>query len=180
MLSDPHYFWQSPATAGVYVQNKMAADIWLCSVTLLCLPSCNCTTNFSPTCTYCPWADGLWTSTTLEEPGFRWPDTRPWHRCGLPRSAVAQRRQMWSPLQQVTSTSYSACKISWCARVVVGAPWTSSSLDIRHDLQGGPKKTGLFFRLDNFVMVSPRKACSMSKFSQFYREKGTKLAFQWV
>ena len=43
---------------------------------------------------------------------------------------------------------------------------------------GWAKKTGLFFRLDNFVTVSPRKACSMSKFSQFYREKGTKLAFQ--
>ena len=43
---------------------------------------------------------------------------------------------------------------------------------------GWAKKTGLFFRLDNFVMVTPRKACSMSKFSQFYREKGTKLAFQ--
>jgi len=42
------------------------------------------------------------------------------------------------------------------------------------------QKTGLFFRLDNFVMVSPRKTCSMSKFSQFYREKGTKLAFQLV
>ena len=45
---------------------------------------------------------------------------------------------------------------------------------------GWAKKNGLFFRLDNFVTVSPRKACSMSKFSQFYREKGTKLAFQWV
>ena len=33
------------------------------------------------------------------------------------------------------------------------------------------QKTGLFFRLDNFVVVSPRKACSMLKFSQFYREK---------
>ena len=33
------------------------------------------------------------------------------------------------------------------------------------------QKTGLFFRLDNFVTVSPRKACSMSKFSKFYREK---------
>jgi len=36
---------------------------------------------------------------------------------------------------------------------------------------GWAKKTGLFFRLDNFVTVSPRKAYSMSKFSQFYREK---------
>ena len=27
---------------------------------------------------------------------------------------------------------------------------------------GWAKKTGLFFRLDNFVTVSPRKACSMS------------------
>jgi len=36
---------------------------------------------------------------------------------------------------------------------------------------GWAKKTGLFFRLDNFVTVSPRKACSMSKSSKFYREK---------
>ena len=33
------------------------------------------------------------------------------------------------------------------------------------------QKNGLFFRLDNFVVVSPRKACSMSKYSQFYRKK---------
>jgi len=45
-------------------------------------------------------------------------------------------------------------------------------------IQGGPKKPDCFFRLDNFVTVSLRKAYSMSKFSQFYREKGTKLAFQ--
>jgi len=32
------------------------------------------------------------------------------------------------------------------------------------------QKTGLFFRLDNFVTVSPRKACSMSKFSKFTTE----------
>jgi len=36
------------------------------------------------------------------------------------------------------------------------------------------KKTRTVFRLDNFVTVSPRKACSMSKFSKFYREKGYK------
>jgi len=46
-------------------------------------------------------------------------------------------------------------------------------------IQGGPKNRTVF-RLYNFVTVSPRKACSMSKFSQFYREKSTKLAFQWV
>jgi len=34
----------------------------------------------------------------------------------------------------------------------------------------GPKNRTVF-RLDNFVTVSPRKACSMSKFSKFYREK---------
>jgi len=45
---------------------------------------------------------------------------------------------------------------------------------------GWAKKTGLFFRLDNFVTVSRRKACSMSKFSKFYPEKGTKLVFQRV
>ena len=33
------------------------------------------------------------------------------------------------------------------------------------------QKNRTVFRLDNFVTVSPRKACSMSKFSQFYREK---------
>jgi len=33
------------------------------------------------------------------------------------------------------------------------------------------QKNRTVFRLDNFVMVSPRKACSISKFSQFYREK---------
>jgi len=33
------------------------------------------------------------------------------------------------------------------------------------------QKNRTVFRLDNFVTVSPRKACSMSKFSQFYQEK---------
>ena len=46
---------------------------------------------------------------------------------------------------------------------------------------GWVKKTGLFFRLDDYlnlcVTVSPRKACSMSKFSQFYREKVQNLHF---
>jgi len=44
-------------------------------------------------------------------------------------------------------------------------------------VQGGPKNRTVF-RLDNFVTVSPRKACSMSKSLQRYRDKGTKLAFQ--
>ena len=56
---------------------------------------------------------------------------------------------------------------------------TATVTSMQHVLYTGwAIKTGLFFRLDNFVTVSPRKACSMSKFSQFYREKGTKLAFQ--
>jgi len=33
------------------------------------------------------------------------------------------------------------------------------------------QKNRTVFRLDNFVTVSPKKACSMSKFSNFYREK---------
>ena len=37
-------------------------------------------------------------------------------------------------------------------------------------VQGGPKNRTVF-RLDNFVTVSPRKACSVSKFLQFYPEK---------
>jgi len=36
---------------------------------------------------------------------------------------------------------------------------------------GWAKKTGLFFRLDNFVTVSPRKACSMSKFLEILLRK---------
>ena len=30
-------------------------------------------------------------------------------------------------------------------------------------LQGGPKKTGLFLKVDNFATVSGRNACDMSK-----------------
>ena len=40
-------------------------------------------------------------------------------------------------------------------------------------IQGGPKNRTVFIP-DNFVTVSPRKACSMSKFSQCYREKRSK------
>jgi len=32
------------------------------------------------------------------------------------------------------------------------------------------KKTGLFLRVDNFATVRGRKACDMSKVSQFYQE----------
>jgi len=55
---------------------------------------------------------------------------------------------------------------------------TTEQLIASCEIQGGPKKPDCFFRLDNFVTVSPRKACSMSKFSQFYPVKDTKLAFQ--
>jgi len=60
---------------------------------------------------------------------------------------------------------------------IIGGGAFFCEMDCTHIYRVG-QKTGLFFRLDNFVTVSPRKACSMSKFSQFYREKGTKLAFQ--
>jgi len=56
----------------------------------------------------------------------------------------------------------------WCQKTRV--PVLSCGIYL-HDSTEWTKKTGLFFRLDNFVTVSPRKACSMSKFSQFYREK---------
>jgi len=54
----------------------------------------------------------------------------------------------------------------------------ATSLVNKDEYTGWAKKTGLFFRLDKFVTVSPRKARGMSKFSKFYREKNTKLAFQ--
>jgi len=37
-------------------------------------------------------------------------------------------------------------------------------------VQGGPK-TGLFLNVDNFSMVSGRKACDMSKVCKFCLEK---------
>jgi len=38
-------------------------------------------------------------------------------------------------------------------------------------IQGGPKKTGPFFYVDNFATVSGRKACDMSKVCKFCLEK---------
>ena len=46
-----------------------------------------------------------------------------------------------------------------------------SHFPTRAVIYAGWDKKRTFFRLDNFVTVSPRKACCMSKFSQFYREK---------
>ena len=48
------------------------------------------------------------------------------------------------------------------------------------EIQGGPKKTGLFFRVDNFATVGDRNACDTSKFSKFYLEKNLKLAYKCV
>ena len=45
---------------------------------------------------------------------------------------------------------------------------------------GWAKKTGLFFRVNNFATVGGRNACDMSKFSKFYVGKNIKLAYQWV
>ena len=47
----------------------------------------------------------------------------------------------------------------------------ANSADNKQSLYTGWAKKRTVFRLDNFVTVSPRKACSMSKFSKFYREK---------
>ena len=41
---------------------------------------------------------------------------------------------------------------------------------------GWAKKTGPFLNVDNFAMVSGRKACVMSKVCKFYLEKSIKLA----
>jgi len=38
-------------------------------------------------------------------------------------------------------------------------------------IQGGPKKTALFLRLDNFLMASDRKVYDTSKVAEFYPEK---------
>jgi len=47
-------------------------------------------------------------------------------------------------------------------------------------VQGGPKKTGLFLRVDNFAPVGGRIVRDMSKFSKFYLEKNLQLAYQCV
>jgi len=41
-------------------------------------------------------------------------------------------------------------------------------------------KTGLFLRVDNFVRVNGRKACDMSKVSEFLSRKSIKLACQYI
>ena len=41
------------------------------------------------------------------------------------------------------------------------------------------KKPDCFLTLDNFAMVSGRKACNVSKFSEFCLEKGAKLRCYW-
>jgi len=46
-------------------------------------------------------------------------------------------------------------------------------------LHGGPK-TGPFLNVDNFAMVSGRKACDMSKVCKFCLEKSVKPAQQCV
>ena len=48
---------------------------------------------------------------------------------------------------------------------------TTHRYSIKNQIYRVGQKNQTIFRLDNFVTVSPRKACSMSKFSQFYREK---------
>ena len=52
--------------------------------------------------------------------------------------------------------------------------------DVTSQIQGGPKKTGLFLRVDNFATVGGRNACNMSKFSKFYLKKNLQLAYQCV
>ena len=61
--------------------------------------------------------------------------------------------------------------VRWMCDVKLKDRLPSKELRERLGVQGGPKNTGLYFRRDNFVVVSLRKACSVSKFSQFYREK---------
>jgi len=47
-------------------------------------------------------------------------------------------------------------------------------------LQGGPKKTDCFFRVNNFATVDGRNAFDMSKFSKFCLEKNIKLAYKCI
>jgi len=42
------------------------------------------------------------------------------------------------------------------------------------------QKNGLFLRVDNFTTVNGRKACDMSKVSEFCLELSAKLAFQSI
>jgi len=46
----------------------------------------------------------------------------------------------------------------------------------QHMYTGWAKKTGPFLNVDNFAMVSGRKACDMSKVCKFCLEKSIKLA----
>jgi len=67
------------------------------------------------------------------------------------------------------------CPVAFC-------PYTHFYRDgsSNNHVQGGPKKTGLFLRVDNFATVGGRKTCDMSKCSKFYLEKNLQLAYQCV
>ena len=50
----------------------------------------------------------------------------------------------------------------------------------KYYVQGEPKKTGPFLRVDNFARVNDRKASDMSKVCKFLLEESIKLAGQCV
>ena len=57
-------------------------------------------------------------------------------------------------------------------KMVAKTSWHRYGTKLRHchPMYRVGQKNRTVFRLDNFVTVSPRKACSMSKFSKFYQE----------
>ena len=72
----------------------------------------------------------------------------------------------------IAGTCHVARAVTWhitCHDVISRPP--HCRLSVKHWLYKVGQKNRTVFRLDNFVTVSPRKACSMSKFSTFYREK---------
>jgi len=57
---------------------------------------------------------------------------------------------------------------------------TDGRTDGRPTIQGGPKKTGPFLKVNNFARVSGRKACYTSKFCRFCLEESVKVACQCI
>jgi len=95
------------------------------------------------------------------------------HADGISRYSVPPSAGPLLPLLRQTVQTYHAS-------VHQAAKWVAALLRVARVTAGLAESSGIYrvgqknrtvFRLDNFVTVIPIKACSMSKFSKFYREK---------
>jgi len=88
------------------------------------------------------------------------------------------RKHFQNILRLVSAVLFQMCRRlgkMFCFGFIFSCADSSISLDQQTNT-GWAKKTGPFLNVDNFAMVSGRKACDMSKVCKFCLEKSTKLA----